>query len=146
MASRITNEQVVRAYATASAANDPEALGELRHADWMVEWPQSGERVHGHQSWTEIIHNYPGGAPTAELTRVVGSEDRWVVTASNTIARVAGSGDYWWTEWRMRYPDGTTYLVVSLVELRDGQVYRETVYWAAPFDAPEWRAPWVEPR
>ena len=29
------------------------------------------------------------------------------------------------------------------MELRDGLVYHETTYWAAPFEAPDWRAPWV---
>ena len=55
-----------------------------------------------------------------------------------------GSGDFWWSEWRVTYPDGGVYLVVELLELRDGLVYRETVYWASPFEAPDWRAPWVE--
>jgi hypothetical protein len=31
-----------------------------------------------------------------------------------------------------------------LVQVRDGKIYRETAYFAAPFEAPEWRAPWVE--
>jgi hypothetical protein len=35
-------------------------------------------------------------------------------------------------------------MVVDLIELRDGLVHRETMYWAAPFEAPAWRAPWVE--
>ena len=29
-------------------------------------------------------------------------------------------------------------------EMRDGLIARETAYWAKPFPAPEWRAPWVE--
>jgi hypothetical protein len=53
MANRLTNEEVVRAYAAASVANDTEALARLRHPDWMVEWPQSGERVRGHESWMD---------------------------------------------------------------------------------------------
>jgi hypothetical protein len=92
----------------------------------------------------EIIANYPGGSPVTEVTRIVGSEDQWVVTPGNTVARVAGSGDFWWSEWRVTYPNGDVYLVVDLLELRDGLVHRETAYWAAPFEAPEWRAPWVE--
>jgi hypothetical protein len=58
--------------------------------------------------------------------------------------RVAGSGDFWWSEWRLTYPNGEVYLVVDLLELRDGLVHHETVYWASPFDAPAWRAPWVD--
>lgn len=141
---RLTNEECVHQYAAASAAHDAAALVALRHPDWMVYWPQSGELVHGSQAWSEIIANYPGGAPKTEITRIVGAEDQWVVTAGNTVLKVAGSGDFWWSEWRITYPDGDVYLVVDLLELRDGLVYRETVYWAAPFEAPDWRAPWVE--
>ena len=32
-----------------------------------------------------------------------------------------------------------------LLELRDGKIWRETTYWAEPFDAPAWRRQWVEP-
>lgn len=141
---RLTNEECVRQYAAASANTDIDALTALRHPDWMVQWPQSGERVHGTEAFAEIIANYPGGVPKREISRVVGAEDRWVVTASNTVLQVAGSGDFWWSEWRVTYPNGELYLVVDLLELRDGLVYRETAYWAAPFEAPSWRAPWVE--
>ena len=141
---RLTNEECVRQYAAAAAAKDLAALAGLRHPNWMVVWPQSGERVHGNEAFAEIISNYPGGAPTTEVTRIVGAEDQWFVTAGNTVLKVVGSGDFWWSEWRVEYPNGEVYLVVDLLELREGLVYRETVYWAAPFEAPDWRAPWVE--
>jgi hypothetical protein len=31
-----------------------------------------------------------------------------------------------------------------MVELRDGKIYRETAYFAEPFEPPAWRAKWVE--
>jgi hypothetical protein len=31
-----------------------------------------------------------------------------------------------------------------VLELRDGKVVKETDYYAQPFEAPEWRARWVE--
>jgi ketosteroid isomerase-like protein len=135
---------VVRRYAAASAAGDHDALERLRHPDWCTFWPQSGERVRGTRNFAEIAANYPGGLPTIELERIAGTEDRWVVTPGNTVARVAGSGDLWWGEWRMTYPDGKTYWSVTLLELRDGRIWRETTYWAEPFEAPDWRSPWVE--
>jgi len=138
-----TNETVVRDYAAAAATLDLAALARLRHPDWSVEWPQSGERVHSHESFAAIVEAYPGGPPRVEVSRIVGSEDRWVVTASNTMLRLAGGGDFWWSEWRMTYPDGQVYQVVDLIELRDGLVLRETVYWAPPFEAPDWRRPFV---
>ena len=33
---------------------------------------------------------------------------------------------------------------MSVFELRDGKVVKETDYYAQPFQAPEWRAAWVE--
>jgi hypothetical protein len=39
---------VVGRYFEARAAHDYDAADALRDPDWMVEWPQSGERVRGH--------------------------------------------------------------------------------------------------
>ncbi len=144
MSDRPTNEAIVRRYAASLASHDLDELARLRHPEWMVEWPQSGERVHSNESFAAIVEGYPGGRPQVEVSRIVGSEDRWVVTPGNTVLRVGGSGDFWWSEWRMTYPDGQEYQVVALMELRDGLVHRETVYWAPPFEAPDWRRPFVE--
>jgi hypothetical protein len=146
MSDRPTNEEIVQEYARAAAELDLETLTRLRHAEWMVMWPQSGERVMSSESFAEIVKAYPGGAPTTQVQRIVGGEDRWIVTASNTVVRVAGTGDAWWSEWRMTYPDGQVYDCVDLIELREGKVWRETVYWAPPFDAPDWRRPFVQLR
>ena len=146
MSEHLTNEEVVRRYATSSAEFDLEAMAALRHPEWQVVWPQSGEQVHSSEAFAEIVRNYPGGPGRTEITRVVGAEDRWVVTAGNTVLRLVGSGDFWWSEWRVTYPDGAVYLCVDLIELRDALIYRETAYWAAPFEAPNWRSPWVERR
>ena len=141
--SSASNEQVVQRYSEASVRGDLTALEGLRHPRWTCEWPQSGEVVQSSEAFRTINERHPGGAPRSELVRIVGSEDRWAVSPSQSVVRVAGSGDFWWTEWVVRYPDGRDYLCVSLVELRDGLVLRETVYWAEPFEAPAWRAPFV---
>ena len=145
MSEPANRREIVERYAAASARHDLAELGHLRHPDWSVDWPQSGERVRGNDHFARIIEGYPGGVPYVEVTRIVGSEDRWVLTAGNTVVRVDGSGDFWWGEWTMTYPNGDAYHVVDLIELRDGRVYRERVYWAPPFEAPEWRRPFVEP-
>ncbi|MFL5770319.1 MAG: nuclear transport factor 2 family protein [Chloroflexota bacterium] len=146
MADARTNEEIVRAYARASAELDLDTLAGLRHPEWSVLWPQSGEQVVSSESYAEIVRRYPGGAPATEVERIVGGEDRWVLTGANTLVRVAGAGDAWWGEWRMTYPDGQVYACVDLIELRDGRIFRETVYWAPPFDAPDWRRPFVSLR
>ncbi len=142
-----SNEEIVRAYLDALSARDPDVdlIGRFRDPDWFLDYPQSGERIRGHASDMAIDENYPGGLPEMNPGRIFGSEDRWVVTPSLTVVRIVGSGDVWWCEWIAHYPDGSTWHVVSILELRNGKVFRETAYWAAPFDPPAWRAPWVEP-
>ena len=146
MSDRPSNEEIVREYARASAEANLEALASLRHPEWTVMWPQSGERVTSSDSYAEIIRRYPGGRPTSKVERIVGSEDQWVVTGVGTVVRVGGTGDAWWSSWTVQYPDGQVYHCVDLIELEDGKVHRETVYWAPPFDAPDWRRPFVTMR
>jgi ketosteroid isomerase-like protein len=141
---QLSNEEVVRAYAAALATGDADALTKLRHPDWTVEWPQSGERVRGDASARAIDEAFPGGRPSVRSERFVGSEDRWIVTPIFTAQRIVGSGDSWWTDGTVAYGDGSTWLFASLLGLRDGKVHRETVYFAEPFEAPAWRAPFVE--
>lgn len=139
-----SNEDVMRTYLKAQTDRDRDTLARLRHPEWSVDYPQSGERIRGHANDMAIRDNYPGGLPEIDAGRVVGSEDRWVVTPSFTFERIVGSGDTWWGEGTARYPDGSTWLLASMYELRDGRVLRETTYWALPFEAPAWRAGWVE--
>jgi hypothetical protein len=40
--------------------------------------------------------------------------------------------------------EGKPAYTVSIMEFRDGKVAHETQYFADPFDAPAWRAQWVE--
>lgn len=141
----MTNEELVRRYAEAMVKQDEDELARLRHADWCARWPQSGELVRGTPNDRSIAENYPGGAPKLlPEGRFIGSEDRWAVSPLGGVYRVAGEGENWWGEWRMRYPDGRIWFTVLLLELRDGKVWRETAYWAEPFEAPEWRTQWVE--
>src|SRR5436309_1534468 len=69
MAPALTSEQLVAEYAEASARLDTDALAELRHPEWKVAWPQSGEEVHSSEAFAEIVRNYPGGAARSEITR-----------------------------------------------------------------------------
>jgi ketosteroid isomerase-like protein len=139
-----SNEEVVRQYFAAHVAHDYDLVGTLRDADWTTEWPQSGERVRGHANDRAIMDNWPGGLPTAGNIRVVGSEDRWVMTPAFTMQRVVGNGDFWWGDGTASYPDGGSWFVAALLEVRNGKILRETWYFAPPLEPPAWRAPWVE--
>ena len=97
----------------------------VRHPDYVMEMPQSGERIRGRDKMREFQEAYPN--PPSIIPR-----------------RVAGSGDVWVIEARSDYGDGQIYHVAMIVEFRDGKVWRDTRYYAEPFEPPAWRARWVE--
>jgi ketosteroid isomerase-like protein len=103
----------------------PEAEYELRHPDYVMEMPQSGERIRGRDNMRAFQEAYPN-PPTITPRRVVGSGDVWVI------------------EGRSDYGGGQIYHVAMIVEFRDGKIWRDTRYYAEPFQAPDWRAQWVE--
>ena len=104
---------------------DAQAEHDLRHEDYVMEMPQSGERIRGRDKMRQFQEAYPN-PPKAVLRRVVGSGEVWVMEATSD------------------YPGGRTYHVANIVEFRDGKILKETRYYAEPFEAPAWRAEWVE--
>jgi hypothetical protein len=141
---RMSNEELVNAYARAHETDDGDAMGALRDPDWTAELPQSGELIRGHANDRAISAAWPGGHPGARVQRIIGTEDRWVATPAWTIERVAGSGDMWFVEADAIYPDGSDWSAVIVIELREGKVLRERWHFGQPFEAPTWRAPFVE--
>jgi predicted SnoaL-like aldol condensation-catalyzing enzyme len=118
--------QVAEKLWTALQASDWETAGNYLHDDFIQEWPQSGERIIGRDNAIAIEQNFPGGLPTMRFRRTLAGGDLAVL------------------EVELTYADGSRYLGVSILELRDGKVVRETDYYAQPFQAPEWRVQWVE--
>ena len=137
---------VVERFVRAIEAKDFETQGELVTDDFVDEMPQSGERTRGKANWLAISRNYPGGVGTVDPSsgRLVGAEDRWVMTPTFNMLRIEGSGDVYTYAATVRYSDGQTWHLIAIVELRDGKIAKSTSWYAAPFDAPEWRAPYVE--
>jgi hypothetical protein len=140
-----SNEGIVRRYLAAHLAHDFETIARLRDPEWMTEWPQSRERVRGDANDRAIMEHWPEGLPMASAEyRLAGAEDRWVMTPAFTVVRVVGEGDVWWFEGTGSYPDGSTWFVVGMLQLRARRLLRETWYFAPPLPAPEWRSAWVE--
>lgn len=102
-----------------------EAEEQIRHEDYTMEWPQSGERLRGRQTMREFQEAHAGSRPPRRLSRVLVREGLWVVE---------GVLDY----------GGREVDFVLILELRDGKVFRETRYYADPFEASEDRARWFE--
>jgi hypothetical protein len=104
---------------------DPAVEYEARHEDFTVEFPQSGERL-DRDGLRKLQEHFPGGAPVIRLRRL------------------SGGGDVWFSESVIRYADGKVVYGVTRVEFRDGRIVKETRYYAEPFEAPSWRAQWVQ--
>jgi len=141
-----SGRDIVERLGRAIEAQDFDAIAALVADDYVEEYPQSGERIRGRANQQAILRNYPGGVGTVDpdSSRLVGSEDRWVVTPALTVQRIEGSGDTYFYVASALYPNGETWQMIALVELRDGRVAKATTWYAAPFEAPAWRAPFVE--
>jgi ketosteroid isomerase-like protein len=107
----------------ASDHDDFETEHDIYLEDAVLEYPQSGERIRGRYN--------------IQITRT-----RQPSKKRFTVRRVNGSGDLWITEYVLTY-DGKPSYTVSIMEFTGDKVARETQYFADPFEAAPWRAPWV---
>lgn len=120
----MSNEDVVRRLVACINERRVEVMDELFHDDAVMDWPQSGEVIRGAANRRGIYQAFP------QLPTI-------------TPRRIISSGDLVVAEARLDY-GGPIYDSVFIFELRDGRIARETAYWSEPFEAPAWRAQWVE--
>ncbi|MCW5695389.1 MAG: nuclear transport factor 2 family protein [Bauldia sp.] len=120
-----SNGEVLRRYGAASEVDDFATMGALKHPDWQLELPQSGEVFVGHDNYVAMRTSRPEGLP-----RLKG-------------LRMDGEGDHWWGEDIITYGDGSRWLVVSIVTFKGGLIWRERSYFMQPFPAQPARAQWV---
>lgn len=107
------------------AGKDEAISNEMYDEDAVLEFPQSGERFRGRANFQVWRERYPS-AITMEIRRLRGTGDLWV--AENLIT----------------YEDEDTWQTVSILEIREGRIVREAIYFAKPFPPPEWRSQWVD--
>src|SRR4029453_14239622 len=119
-------------FAEVLATGDFAKLGDLIREyaadDFVEEWPQSGERLSKSAS-AKLTEGYPQMSGT---------------TPKFTYRRMLGGGDVYVVEGTIDYGDGIPVSYVSIGEMRDGKIARVTEYFANPFEAPAWRADFVE--
>jgi|SRR5215217_2988992 hypothetical protein len=102
-----------------------ERLYQISHEDYTMEMPQSRERIRGREKMREFQEAYPN-PPSIQVRRVLVRDGLWVLEGVND------------------YGGKQVYNVAVIIELKDGKMWRDTRYYAEPFEAPEWRAQWVE--
>lgn len=121
----MSGDDVLRGFFRAMASGNMEAAKALVHDDFVMEWPQSGERFRGRDN--------AFGAMSVQADRPEAEGE----------PRIVGSGDVWVVQMRLRYASGLSYYV-GILELRDGRVARGTGYFASPFPAQEYRSRFAE--
>jgi hypothetical protein len=114
----------LRRHWDASDANDFEAEHDIYREDAVLDYPQSGERIHGRRNIQESRFVQP-------------NKKRF------TVRRIVGGGDLWVSEFVLSY-DGVPSYVVSIMEFREGLVAHETQYFGDRFDPAPSRAHLVE--
>ena len=118
--------------------------------DYIGEYPQSGEIIRGAKNARAIVERYPGGLAQDNIdtssTRIAATDARWVRTPTFTFVRAEGTGNVGVSARRARYPDGSAWWIVNFYELRDGRLARSTTFFAATYEPPAWRKPFVELR
>jgi ketosteroid isomerase-like protein len=126
------NSEVIRRYREAVQTGDISSMSglidEYAADDFVQEWPQSGERINRENSkkLNEQYAEQTGTSPKFEVQNIREVGD---------LAVIEGVIDY---------GNGVPVRYVGLAEFRDGKVARVTEYFADPFEAPAWRAPFVE--
>jgi hypothetical protein len=96
--------------------------------DFVEEWPQSGERLTREAS-LKLAEHYPDMSGTSPKM---------------TYKRMLGGGDVFVVEGTIDYGDGVPVSYVGIGEMRGDKVAKMTEYFANPFEAPAWRADFVE--
>ena len=89
---------------------------EVRHQNFVMVMPQSGERIRGRERMREFQAAFGQSAPAMRLRR--------------PLVR----GGLWVAEVLSDYGGGRVFHYVSIVELRDGKMWRDIRYYAEPFE------------
>lgn len=117
---RMALERLVQAF----QERDVDAIAGLVHDEVVEEYPQSGERIRGKRNYLSVFETIPLMPNVLEY-------------------RLTLSGDLAIAERTVEYGGNRSYNT-AITEMEDGKVKRARQYFAAPFEAPQWRAQWVE--
>ncbi len=120
------SKQVVERFWMVMQTNDFKAVGELLHDEYVLEWPQSGERIRGRGNFVAVNENYP-------------AHGRWEFS----VHRIIGEGDQVVSD--VGVIDGViTARVITFSTIRDGKILHQIEFWPDPFEPAAWRTEWVE--
>jgi limonene-1,2-epoxide hydrolase len=117
---------VVKQFWALMATNDFFAVGAVLADDYLLDWPQSNERIRGRDNFARMNTEYPAHGPWRfTIHRIVGNATEAVSDVSVT--------------------DGVQQArAITFFTVENGQITHQTEFWPEPFEAPENRRHLVE--
>src|SRR5262245_9340636 len=106
--------------------NDFRSVGVVLSDDFVIEWPQSNERIRGRDNYAALNEEYPAHGPWQfKINRMVGNDYEAVtdVSVSDGVQNARA---------------------ISLFTVRDGKIVKMVEYWPEPFAPAENRKHLVE--
>ena len=73
------------------------------------------ETVRDAISLLDQLRTFCGDQIDADSARLVGAEDKWVLTPTFTALRIEGSGDVYTYVGTVRYPNGQTWQMIAII-------------------------------
>ena len=118
--------EVVKRYWSLMQSNDFRSVGQVLSDDFVLEWPQSKERIRGRDNLASMNEEYPAhGIWRFTVNKIVGNEIDVVSDVSLT--------------------DGVQVArVISFFTVTDGKIRKMVEFWPDPFPAPDNRRHLVE--
>jgi ketosteroid isomerase-like protein len=118
--------EIVHKFWETMQTNDYRAVGEYLSEDFVLEWPQSKERLHGRENFTQMNEEYPThGRWNFIVNRIIGNETEAVsdVSVSDDAVRARA---------------------ITFFTAHNGKIVRMVEYWPEEYPAPENRRHLVE--
>ena len=118
-----TNRQTVQNLIDAINRRDLDQFHAQFAEEATMEYPQSGERIVGDANRRAVYAASPA-LPSLSPRRIIATGDMVVA--------------------ELDYHGSEDSMAVLMFRLREGKIIYQIAYWAQPFPAAAWRAPWVE--
>ena len=117
---------LVEEYWQLMSTNDFRSVGSVLSDDFMLDWPQSNERIRGRENYATMNEEYPAhGRWQFTVNRIVGSESEAVSDVSVT--------------------DGVQHArAITFFSVRDQKIAKIVEFWPEPFPARDDRKHLVE--
>jgi ketosteroid isomerase-like protein len=121
-----TPTDIVHLYWHLMESNDFESVRTVLAESFVLEWPQSGERIRGGANFARMNREYPAKGPWRfSINRLFGSGEQVVSDVNVTDGAMQARA-------------------LSFFEVSEGKITRIVEFWPEPYPAPKDRAHLVE--